>query len=100
MHKNEKITAIEWAEIGAALSACIAAMDADSFKTPVELLSDKLVIREVTTEELSIVLEITDRRISQLWKVGHIPEPRKEGKRHYFPLLLTVQAYIQFLRHR
>lgn len=67
---------------------------------PLDTLSKILGLREVTMDELAMVLGLTDRRISQLWKDGIIPEPRYDGKRHWFPLLGSVQGYIAFLRDR
>ena len=67
---------------------------------PLDTLTKTLGLREVTMDELAMVLGITDRRISQLWKDGIIPEPRHDGKRHWFPLLESVRGYIDFLRDR
>lgn len=67
---------------------------------PIDELTRALGLREVTTAELSLILGVTDRRISQLWKAGEIPEPRTDGNKHYFDLLQSVQGYIEFLRER
>ena len=69
-------------------------------KEQLDRLTKSLDLREVTPAELSIVLGVTEKRISQLWQAGHIPEPRKDGRRNYFPLLETVNGYITFLKNR
>ena len=80
------------------LKAIFAGIDVEIPPDPIDTLTEVLGLRDVTTEELSEVLGVTDRRISQLWMDGHIPEPHKEGKRHYFPLLHSVVGYIRFLK--
>lgn len=84
----------------ASLNDALAAIDWEHIPGPFDALSKALNLREVTTAELSQILGITDRRISQLWLAGDIPEPRHDGKRHWFPLLDTVHAYISFLKDR
>ena len=83
-----------------ALYAVFASVDWEHIPGPFDALTKELKLREVTTAELSQILGITDRRISQLWLAGDIPEPRNDGKRHWFPLLDTVHAYISFLKDR
>jgi hypothetical protein len=80
------------------LRAIFAGIDIEIPPDPLDTLTEALGLREVTTEELAAVLGVTDRRISQLWIDGHIPEPRKEGKRHFYPLLRSVAGYIRFLK--
>ena len=80
------------------LKAIFAGLDIEIPPDPLDTLTEALGLREVTTEELTAVLGVTDRRISQLWIDGHIPEPRKEGKRHFYPLLRSVAGYIRFLK--
>ena len=65
---------------------------------PLQELETALGLREVTTDELALIFGITDRRISQLWQAGIIPEPRREHKRYYFPLLQSVAGYLEYLR--
>lgn len=65
---------------------------------PMETLEQELRLRKVSTAELCAVLGITDRRISQLWKDGIIPEPTRNGNTCYFSLLQSVSAYIRFMR--
>ncbi|MBS6800677.1 hypothetical protein ACR742_12520 [Flavonifractor plautii] len=67
-------------------------------RNPLDELTERIGLREVTTEELAEVLGVCTQRISQLWMSGDIPEPRKEGKRHLFPLLASARGYIQFLK--
>ena len=81
-----------------ALQAIFSGLDVVMPPDPLEELTEALGLRDVTTAELAAVLGITDRRIYQLWMAGDIPEPRKEGKRYYFPLLASVQGYIRFLK--
>lgn len=80
------------------LKAIFAGIDIEIPPDPLDTLTEELGLREVTTEELAAVLGVTDRRISQLWMDCHIPEPRKDGKRHYYPLLHSVAGYIRFLK--
>lgn len=84
----------------ASLNDALAAIDWERIPGSFDALTQALNLREVTTAELSQILGITDRRISQLWQNGDIPEPRHDGKRHWFPLLDTVYAYISFLKGR
>lgn len=93
---EKQVTEAELAEIFASLDLSELA----GVKDPVDELTDALGLRKVSTEELALVLGITDRRISQLWKAGQIPEPARDGNKHYFDLLQSVQGYIEFLRSR
>ena len=72
----------------------------EDYKTPLQLLGEDLQLREVITEELALVLGLSENRIRQLWKEGVIEEPRKEGKKHYFDLLSSVEFYLRYLRSR
>lgn len=110
MDNENNLTPEEMDAINAALSAAIdatfpaadvetAGIDAET-KDQLEMLAESLDLRDVTPSELSIVLGITEKRISQLWQAGHIPAPRKDGMRCYYPLLETVRGYITFLKDR
>lgn len=48
----------------------------------------------MTMEQTAALLGLTDERIRQLVKTGHIPK----AARNQYPLVKTVQAYISFLR--
>lgn len=91
-----KFTPSELESINAAFSA----IDWERLHSPLEELTTELNLREVSTNELSLVLGVSDRRISQLWRDGHIPEPRSDGTRHWFPLLQSVSGYIHFLKKK
>ena len=65
---------------------------------PLDDLAASIGLREVTTDELALIFGVTDRRIGQLWQTGIIPEPRREHKRYYFPLLQSVAGYLEYLR--
>ena len=75
-----------------------AAIESGIPNTPLEQLSFDLECRDVSMEELSLVLGVTDRRISQLWQSGELPEPRRVGRKYMFPLLASVNGYIRFLK--
>ena len=92
------LTPEELAELSAAIGDISGALN--NIKDPFEELTNALQLREVTTDELALVLGITDRRLSQLWQNGDIPEPRRDGRRHLFPLLRSVNDYISFLKSR
>ena len=77
-----------------------AQLDLENIQGPFDALTKELNLREVTTNELTYILGISDRRLSQLWQDGIIPEPRHDGKRHWYPLLDTIHAYISFLKSR
>ena len=83
---------------GKDLAALFANLTVDLPPDPLDELSASIGLREVTTDELALILGVTDRRVSQLWQAGIIPEPRQEQKRYYFPLLQSVAGYIEFLR--
>ena len=93
MKREKKWTGNELAELFAALTP-------EDIPDSFDALTKALKLREVTTDELTLVLGITDRRISQLWQDGIIPEPRKDGRRHWFPLLASIRGYIDFLRDK
>lgn len=67
---------------------------------PLDALTEKLGLRDVTTKELSLILGLSDRRISQLWQSGNLPEPAKVKRQYYFPLLPSINWYLSFLRER
>lgn len=83
------------AQLSAILAAAIESGIPD---TPLEQLSAALGLRDVSTEELALVLGVTDRRIYQLWQAGEIPEPRRAGRKYMFSLLDSVNGYIRFLK--
>lgn len=91
----EKMTSKEWDALKQSLADAL-----DDFKTAEQLLAEGLGLREVTTAELCTVLKVSDRRISQLWKEGWLPEPRVEGRKNIFPLIESVQGYIDLLKGR
>lgn len=95
---GDAFTPEELAELSAAIGDISGSLN--GIKDPFEELTDALQLREVTTEELALVLGISDRRISQLWQAGYIPEPRRDGRRYLFPLLQSVNDYISFLKDR
>ena len=82
------------------LNAAFATIDWEHLPGPFDELTADLHLREVTTDELAQVLGITDRRVSQLWHDGIIPVPRHDGKRYWFPLLHSVNCYIEYLRNK
>ena len=98
MFQNENILADDNSPDLRTIFAEISAEDISAALDPLEKLSASLSLREVTTEELSLVLGLSDRRISQLWQDGHTPEPRREGKKYYYPLLASIRGYLDFLR--
>ena len=98
MFQDEKLLADNNSPDLQAIFSEISAEDITAALDPLEKLSKSLGLREVTTEELSLVLGLSDRRISQLWQDGHTPEPRKEGKKYYYPLLASIRGYLDFLR--
>lgn len=100
MSKPDKTTQEQDWEISCALAEALAGIELKFPPNPLEELNDRLGLREVTTDELALILGITDRRISQLWQSGIIPEPNKKGNRYYFPLLESVRDYIDFLKDR
>ena len=81
------------------LAALFADIDIVLPPTPLDTLTEKLGLREVTTEEPALVLGVSDRRIAQLWQEDIIPEPRLEKKKYYFPLLQSVAGYINFIKN-
>lgn len=85
--------AIYMRELAQTLGEAIEAMP-----KPFEALTQELGLREVSTAELAEVLGLSDRRIAQLWRAGIIPEPSFTGRKCWFPLLASVNAYIDFLR--
>lgn len=91
MKKYHETTDLQ--EIARTLGEAIEAMP-----EPFEELTRKLGLREVSTAELAEVLGLSDRRIAQLWRAGIIPEPSFTGRKCWFPLLASVNAYVDFLR--
>lgn len=80
------------------LAALFADLSIELPPDPLDDLAASMGLREVTTDELALIFSVTNRRIGQLWQTGIIPEPRREQKRYYFPLLQSVAGYIEYLR--
>jgi len=47
-------------------------------------------------KEIALILDLSERRIQQLAKAGHIP--KIEGKRGRYPMIASIQGYIKYLR--
>lgn len=47
-------------------------------------------------KEIALILDLSERRIQQLAKAGHIP--KIEGKRGRYPMVASIQGYIKYLR--
>jgi len=47
-------------------------------------------------KEIALILDLSERRVQQLAKAGHIP--KIDGKRGRYPLVGSIQGYIKYLR--